>query len=353
MNYPFFKGYHTDFQGVAIFFAISGFIMAFITLKDDRESKPASFMMHRVIRIVPLYWFSVFMLIALSNLGLLNLAVTMPKIWGFLINSPASLLRWFVAVFNIFAWASPIDLLRTLLFIPYKNINGDLHPLLGVGWTLNIEMYFYAIFSLMLFFGKALAPLLSSITVIAVWLIGKNMGETDNSWLSLYSSDYTLYFAGGIFVYYLWTILQKIPASIYRRWLFVVISSISLSTYIFSNLFYMQTALRAPLVISLAPCMVVLAALLTHSIGLQIKSKLALLLGAASYSLYLEHTIVLEMIRTPADSFFPFMKYSNTVSGIVIALVLCLAVAIVVHLKVELPSLSWLKQKFQSKTTAS
>jgi peptidoglycan/LPS O-acetylase OafA/YrhL len=54
LNHPITKGHHTDFQGVAVFFVISGFIMILITLKDDRESKPGSFMLHRLIRIDPL-----------------------------------------------------------------------------------------------------------------------------------------------------------------------------------------------------------------------------------------------------------------------------------------------------------
>ena len=349
MNYSLIKGHHTDFQGVAIFFVISGFIMTYITLKDDRESNPASFMLHRLIRIVPLYWFSVFLLIGLSNLGLLNLAVTLPRIWGFLVNSPASLITWFASVFNIFAWASPGDLLRTLLFIPYKNINGDLQPLLGVGWTLNIEMYFYAIFSMMLYFGKTLAPLFSGVTVFVVWLIGKSLGETGSSWLTLYSSNYALYFAGGIIVYYIWKALEKIPDILFRRWVFAAIASISASTYIFSNVFYAKTALHAPLAILSAPCLVVLSALLTHSIGFGLKNKLVLLLGAASYPLYLEHTIVLEILRTPAEGSIPAMNYSTTISGVLIAMAACSAVAIGVHLKIELPSLNWLKKKLESK----
>jgi len=53
-TYPLLPGNHTDFQGVSIFFVISGFIMTHITLKDERESRPGAFLLHRVVRIVPL-----------------------------------------------------------------------------------------------------------------------------------------------------------------------------------------------------------------------------------------------------------------------------------------------------------
>jgi exopolysaccharide production protein ExoZ len=41
MNYRWMKDLHTDFQGVAVFFVISGFIMAYITLKDNKRPSPA------------------------------------------------------------------------------------------------------------------------------------------------------------------------------------------------------------------------------------------------------------------------------------------------------------------------
>ena len=302
-------------------------------------------MLHRLIRIAPLYWFSVFLLIGLSNLGLLNLAETVPRVWNFLLTSPASLITWLASLFNIFAWASPHDLLRTLLFIPYKNFNGDIHPLLGVGWTLNIEMYFYGIFSLMLYFGKSMAPIFSCAAVILVWLIGNSTGETGSSSLKLYSSDYTLYFSGGIIVYYTWTALLNISEGAVRRWLFAVLASISASIYIFSNLYFSHTKTNFPLAIALAPSLIVLAALLAHSIGMKVREKFTLLLGAASYSLYLTHTIILEMLRTPAERFYQFMKYDQTISGLAIGVAACLIAAIGVHLKVELPLMSWFKLK--------
>jgi exopolysaccharide production protein ExoZ len=42
---------HTDFLGVPVFFVISGFIMTHITRASSDD-----FLLHRLIRIVPLYW---------------------------------------------------------------------------------------------------------------------------------------------------------------------------------------------------------------------------------------------------------------------------------------------------------
>lgn len=350
MNYRWAKDLHTDFQGVSIFFVISGFIMTYITLRDKKEVKPKSFILQRIIRIVPLYWFSVFLLIALSNLGLLNLQATLPRIGSQLLTAPLDLIEWFASMFNLFNSASPSDLLRTLLFIPYKDINGDIHPLLGVGWTLNIEMYFYVIFSLALFLGKCLAPIFSSVIIIAVWLIGKHAAYSGNDWLRLYSNDYSLYFVGGIAVYYLWTGLNKIAAAkSRRRWILGAIATISALAYILSNLFYLQASSRFPLILASGPSLLVLAALLAHTIGYQVQNKFILLLGAASYSLYLEHTIVLEILRTITNKSGSFLNFSTTVSGVAIAAAFCIIAAIAVHLKIEMPSQNWLKKKLRYK----
>ncbi len=345
MNYPFIPGVNTDFQGVAIFFVISGFIMTHITHQDNRETTPASFMLHRLVRIVPLYWFCVLLFLWLSNLGALNLAGTLPRIGKLAMEAPMSLLDWFGSTFHLFAWASPADVIRTLLFIPYKNSNGAIQPLLGVGWTLNIEMYFYALFALMLFFGSRRAPAYTSLAIVAIWLVGKGAGKAGGDWLELYSSDYVLCFAGGVVVYYLWRRCQQAAGNRQNRLPFIALVSILTAIYVFSNLHGHQWAPDQSPVSLITSVLLVFAALLAHSLGLRLKSRWVLLLGAASYSLYLVHTVVLEMIRTPAQALFPFLRYDTTLSGVAIAAVACLVVALVVHLTVELPSLRWLRRK--------
>jgi peptidoglycan/LPS O-acetylase OafA/YrhL len=109
---------HTDFQAVAVFFVISGFIMTYITRGEAKQ-----FFAQRIIRVVPLYWL----------FTLLPVAAT-----------------WFKGSGRIWGEASPETLLQSLLFIPYQDAAGDMHPLLAVGWTLNLEMFFYVVFAVAL-----------------------------------------------------------------------------------------------------------------------------------------------------------------------------------------------------------
>ena len=103
--------------GVDIFFIISGFIMVYIQI--NKKKKPLDFLKDRIERIVPLYWF-------------LTLFI-------------AALLIVFPQAFRELS-LSANHLINSLFFINY--FNGDDHPLLYVGWTLEYEMLFYIVYYL-------------------------------------------------------------------------------------------------------------------------------------------------------------------------------------------------------------
>jgi exopolysaccharide production protein ExoZ len=107
--------------GVDIFFVISGFIM----MVTGTHSRPGSFLIRRVLRIVPLYWTLTLLLAAVYYLAPLLFRTVVVR---------------------------PDYLLKSLLFIPYPNpaAANIFAPLLIPGWTLNLEMFFYLIFALLL-----------------------------------------------------------------------------------------------------------------------------------------------------------------------------------------------------------
>jgi exopolysaccharide production protein ExoZ len=123
--------------GVKTFFMISGFIMT-VTMYDafGRRGAPTSFLLKRLMRIVPLYWLAT----ALYSLRLV-LQGTPPR-WD--------------------------DLLLSLLFIPYDHGQPFGEPVYGLGWTLNYEMFFYYLFALSLLLRRryGLALLLISFALL-------------------------------------------------------------------------------------------------------------------------------------------------------------------------------------------
>ena len=108
--------------GVDMFFVISGFVMVLVTSR--RDMAPLDFLRRRVIRVVPLYW-------------TVNAAIALA---GSLY--PAAMLE------NKIIWP---HIAQSLLFIPHINpITGTTQPFFKLGWTLNYEMYFYAVFAVLL-----------------------------------------------------------------------------------------------------------------------------------------------------------------------------------------------------------
>lgn len=121
--------------GVDLFFVISGFVMVQSTA--GRTVTPAAFMQNRVLRIVPLYWLAT--LIAMTQT---------PGQWLFKLQS--------------------------LLFIPALNPGTDMmRPLLSPGWTLNYEMFFYAVFALTLLMKEANRFAIMALTFAGIVLTGQ------------------------------------------------------------------------------------------------------------------------------------------------------------------------------------
>ena len=116
--------------GVDLFFVISGFIMLQVHWRDlGVRGTPLRFMSRRILRIVPIYWL-------LTTVALV-----------FQIFAPSVFTTHFKGI-DIW-W-----IVGSYLFLPIPIPGSTISPLVGVGWTLNYEMFFYFVFSLMLLFQR-------------------------------------------------------------------------------------------------------------------------------------------------------------------------------------------------------
>ena len=127
-----FFSYYGKF-GVDIFFVLSGFIMGYTLLSKNKSA--SEFLKGRIYRILPPYYFFTLVILVFG------------MIFEGIHSSSASLETVF----------------KSLLFIPHENpdINIGVYPTLTVGWTLNLEMFFYiTLYLLLLTPLKALNKLL-------------------------------------------------------------------------------------------------------------------------------------------------------------------------------------------------
>ncbi len=102
-------------SGVDLFFVLSGFIMVVVA---GKRTSALEFLWRRSARIYPAYW--------LVSLAVLGVSLVKPE--------------WVNA-----AVKAPISIWRSFLLVP-----GPTAPLLGVGWTLVHEIYFYLVFAAIL-----------------------------------------------------------------------------------------------------------------------------------------------------------------------------------------------------------
>jgi peptidoglycan/LPS O-acetylase OafA/YrhL len=133
--------------GVDVFFVISGFIMVYASERlFGRPEGPRLFLARRVARIVPIYWAvtTVYLFVALAAPALVNAEFVG---WG--------------------------RVLASYLFIPVARADGMVQPLYGLGWTLNYEMFFYALFALAVARPRKRAVLALGAGLVGLVLIGR------------------------------------------------------------------------------------------------------------------------------------------------------------------------------------
>jgi exopolysaccharide production protein ExoZ len=288
--------------GVDLFFVISGFIVCHVAAAD-----PGQFIVKRIFRVVPLYW--------LCTIALFGLALAAPQLMGATRGDAA-------------------ELLKSLLFVPFVKSNGNVHPLLYLGWTLNYEMLFYGLFALAL----ALAPRRSHAAAVgallALFALGRAV-EFDNVALKFWTAPIVIEFVFGIAAYHVWRsgVLARVPA--------LAAVAIALGAWLLMASLRADDTMR-PWLWGL-PATVVFLATLSLERRWHVPA-LWLLIGNASYSLYLTHAYVVQALQKkvmPLDSFAPLK-----VALMVLAVALCCALAVACFRLIERPSNLWLRRRF-------
>jgi peptidoglycan/LPS O-acetylase OafA/YrhL len=288
--------------GVDLFFVISGFIMMMVSdPAHGRESRRSAFIFSRITRIVPLYW--------LYTIVLSAAAIVVPGI----IRSTQ---------------VSGESIVKSLLFIPFFQPNGNLSPILGVGWTLNYEMGFYAVFALLLGLGMRARVPAMALAFLALFILGKVLG-TDNPFGVFLGHSITFEFVAGMALYLLHRQGRRATP----------IQAAALLC--FAVLVFGWSAINGPPSLDMRfflwglPAIAVVFAALSFP---DVKGRLGRpleLLGDASYSIYLSHLFVI------AALFMVMHRVGLASPGLFItmAVVVSLAVGTVSYRFIELPLL--------------
>lgn len=254
-------------QGVSIFFILSGFIMTYTADTAEDQTPPhiraTHFAVRRIIRVVPLYW-------------ILTVVTAIPM---FLIglHRPVGIT---VARF-----------MKSLFFIPYLDAGGNMTPVLPIGWTLNYEMAFYALFAAILLLPHrvrtaALLGVLSVVVIAGSFFYPIFSGVNPHSPLAFLSNPVILLFGLGAALG--WLKLE------YPQWLLqvqgvpLVAPLLAINFCVFAlAVHHSPIALRWSVLFWFADCLIVaLCAFGRAGTWPRLET-----LGDASYSLYLIHLL--------------------------------------------------------------
>jgi exopolysaccharide production protein ExoZ len=306
-------------NGVDLFFVISGFIMV---LTSSRTS-PGDFAVRRVIRIVPLYW-------------VLTIALLVVLTWR------PELFRSTVASFPY--------AVKSLLFIPYANPgqNGFMYPLLVPGWSLNLEMFFYVIFALILFLPRSSRLIAAAIVFVAVvWLAPKFQGTVYGQEIAFFGNFKLFEFLFGMmlaqwYVRGLPTLAAPVAAAL-------AIAGFAALFLELPGLSYDPGDLLEVLAEVALPSVVVVFAMLSLEPTLRARpARFLAYLGDASYSMYLSHIFTLGVARYLwVRAGFDRVTLPHAFAWEITGIALSIAGAVVVYRCVELPLLNGIQGAYK------
>jgi len=316
--------YRYGWMGVDVFFIISGFIMVWVTQNITASPKTAwRFLVQRAVRIYPLWW----------------VCVSFVALFFFLIHGvPASI----DIVPPDQAWGFYG---QSLLLIPQERA-----PLLGEGWTLIHELFFYCVFTIIIATKMRGKILWALATWALINFIGIKLGFSDlNAGFKIIFSPLSFLFMAGALIGSV-----KIPDNLSKlSWWVLGASIVAVLTLLLTG-----TLDKSSRVVQL---IIPLSFLLWSLVTLEQTGRLKvykpfIALGNISYALYLTHPLVILAWRV-IRPFYAEGLFHGITSGLPKALLVYLDMfvllaaflitAMIFHLLVEKPSLRFFKSKLR------
>lgn len=292
-------------RGVDVFFVISGFIITLSAQRIwDQPHAVRRFLWRRFIRVAPLYYlFTTLMIVALV-----------------LVPGGAKDTQFDLG-----------QIVSSYLFWPYERYDGRLAPVLSLGWTLNYEMFFYAIFACALVLPKRIGSL-AVVGLIGVLSAVGLIFAPDFTPLAFWTNPTMMAFAFGVLI------ARADLAGIGPKRGGLPVLIVGLAALVVLN----AVQIELPRFISSGlPAAIIVSAPVLFS-RQSSAPRVGLLLGDASYALYLSHRFVL---RSATLLLLPYLPSTEPAAWAFVGLVsiAALGVSVGVYRWVEVPMLRAMK----------
>jgi exopolysaccharide production protein ExoZ len=279
--------------GVDLFFVISGFIMFYVHQKEfGQPGAQREFITRRLVRIVPTYWF-------LTTIAVL-----------FLIFAPQLFTTHYAGI--DLPWIA-----GSYFFLPIAAPGREMSPVVGVGWTLNFEMLFYAVFACSLMLPRRRGLMFLFLSFGCMVALGTIL-KPSNSWLKFATDWLLLDFLAGVGI--AWWVSSKAKLAREVSQVLLLIGGLGLAATIIWT-----PPEEGPVRFLLwgVPAALIVFAASSARLPEGRVSRLACLLGDASYSIYLFQFFALPMwarvLRSLGAEAIPFDLNVVGLTGLVTA----------------------------------
>jgi exopolysaccharide production protein ExoZ len=290
-------------SGVHIFFVISGFVMVYTSFynKDPNAFSPAAFLSRRAIRIYPIYILC------------------------------CALYIYFDHSFLHAPLLPVVELVRSILLVP-----GDSAKIIGPGWTLAFEVYFYFCFSIAMILGLKRGMWALTFFFLASLAL-RLFVDTSVQYIHILTNPLLLEFLLGAWLGY--AIVSKIHIGKVGALVLVALAIV----WFMSGILFGLKRLPAVLMWGGPSAMLVAGAVFAEG-NRQIPSLIRKLsfLGDSSYSLYLMHVLLIDIAIVLALNFSPSIKtwaqHAGSFAIILVCFVIvlyCIAVGLVFYEVIE------------------
>lgn len=294
-------------SGVDLFFVLSGFVIVYVT-RDwfGNASFRGTFLYRRITRIAPIYWVYTSLMLAVI--------VFMPQLTS--------------------VETTPMHTLASYLFLPWPFPNSGVGPILGVGWTLLYEMMFYVCFAFVV--GLRMWRAIGALALFFGALVVMRYAFSPNLpvMLDYWANPIILEFLAGAVIAGLYLQTRK-------RIHWGISAALVVFAFGWFVLAHQVPAFEAQQRIFRegVPAAIILFALTFGTRGLPAGlswPKPLVMLGDASYSLYLSHFFTIGLVLAVAGK-FGIMGWFPSIVWIFILLAACIAAGMLSYLLIEKP----------------
>jgi peptidoglycan/LPS O-acetylase OafA/YrhL len=239
-------------------------------------------------------------------------------------------------------------LVASLLFIPHEAGNGEMHPTLILGWSLNFEMFFYVIFALALGISRRWSPLICVAWIVA-FVIAIHAFASSSPAMNFYARPIVLEFCMGIGVFYLFTWCDARKAALARipglKWALVLIFLGGLLAIVGLEQYYLEDYPRH-IAAGIPSFFIVASALLLERLhGMATRNRVIYLLGEASYIIYLVHPYIVFSVLRLAVKDADGLSSPIQLALIAGLLALTSVISIAIHVLFEKPVMAFLRAR--------